>query len=97
MVELKEKIKTIIEKSVLVTNSQLPKIQRITSNASQVILDGNSSLDSLGLVTLIANIEDALMSEGFDCSLLDELLNEHEEHPFQTIETMVDWIYKQVS
>lgn len=96
MVETQNKITNIVEASVSEINSQLPKAQRLSLSKSQVIVGLDSSLDSLGLVTFVANIEDKLIAEGLECCLLDELVKEYEVHPFITTDSMIKWIHEKV-
>lgn len=90
-----KEIKLIIENSIAELNLQLPKAEKLSPDVSQEIAGEASPLDSLGLVTLIANIEDSIFNEGLELNLLDELVNQHDDHPFRTVGSLTDWICRE--
>jgi acyl carrier protein len=51
-----------------------------------------SSLDSLGLVALLLDIEEALQARGCDVVLSDERAMSQKRSPFRTVQTMVAYI-----
>ena len=56
------------------------------------MLGGESNLDSLGLVTLLVDIEDNLTDQGSHVSLMDEKAMSSERSPFRDVETLVQYI-----
>lgn len=70
-----------------------PKIQ-FTSPGSALLFDPKSSLDSLGLVTLILNIEDNLSEKfGLNITLADDRAMSQKNSPFRSTESLTDYIY----
>jgi acyl carrier protein len=51
-----------------------------------------SALDSLGLVALLLDIEEALQARGCDVVLSDERAMSQKRSPFRTVQTMVAYI-----
>jgi acyl carrier protein len=52
----------------------------------------DSPLDSLGLVSLLFDIEEALRDEGIDVSLSDERAMSQTKSPFRSVPALVDFI-----
>ena len=71
-----------------------PKIE-FSSSGSALLFDSKSALDSLGLVTLILNIEDKL-SEKFslNLTLADDRAMSQKNSPFRSTESLTEYIFK---
>lgn len=70
-----------------------PKIQ-FTSTGSALLFDPKSSLDSLGLVTLILNLEDNLSEKcGLNITLADDRAMSQKNSPFRSTESLTEYIY----
>ena len=79
-------------------NKQLPVGGRLTKVADSILIGDGGVLDSLGLITLCVNIEQALSDQlGMECAVLDELMTERAEHPMRTVGTMMQWIEQQAN
>ena len=76
-------------------NQQLPESGKLTKSADTILVGEGGVLDSLGLITLLVNIEEALnTTSNISAPLLDELMAEHNgEHPFHTIATLLAWLH----
>ena len=61
------------------------------------IFGGDSSLDSLGLVALLLDIEDGLADAGLGVSLNSEDAMSRRHTPFRSVSTLVDYIVAQLS
>lgn len=73
-------------------NEQFPERQLEKSTNTQLLGEG-SALDSLGLVSLIVNVEEKI-EQRFGCSvtLVDERAMSLSHSPFRTVETFADYI-----
>jgi len=70
-----------------------PKIQ-FTSAGHALLFDAKSRLDSLGLVTLILNIEDKLSEKfGLNITLADDRAMSQKNSPFRSTESLTEYIY----
>jgi len=65
-----------------------------TAGESPLFGDG-SPLDSMGLVTLTMDVEDALADQGVEVSLSDSRAMSRKQSPFRTVATLVDFIVEQ--
>jgi len=59
---------------------------------SAVIFGPNSPLDSMGLVSLIIDIEELLLEKGFNVILSDDRAVSQLESPFRDVPSMVSYI-----
>ena len=97
---MSEQVKRINQTIVLCIqelNKQLPPEGRVGSDELTKIVGDGSVLDSLGIVTLFVSIESQMSEQGIECNLMDELLKDHEIHPFATIASLVSWIESRVA
>jgi hypothetical protein len=75
-------------------NLQLPEDDRLIESLETILVGEGGVLDSLGLITLLVNTEQALLEEhNLRVTLLDELMTVHSgRHPFERVNGLVDWI-----
>jgi acyl carrier protein len=66
-----------------------------TAVDSPLFGDG-SPLDSMGLVTLTMDVEDALADQGVEVSLSDSRAMSRKQSPFRTVATLVQFIEEQM-
>ena len=89
-------IPDLIEQVVLdaLRNANLardPSVQLVAAPGAP-IFGPDSPLDSLGLVALLLDIEDALSDRGFPVVLSDERAVSQKRSPFRSVTTLVDYI-----
>lgn len=72
--------------------------QDIKENASEetVLFGEDSFLDSMGLVTLIIDIESRFLDEDIEISLTSEKAMSRRQSPFRTISTLAEFIEEQI-
>ena len=92
----KEKFLEIIYKCAEELNKQLSEEGKITLEESTTLIGKNSSLDSLGIVTLMISIEEHIANTGISINIMD-VLTESYEPPFETIGEMSLWLLEQSS
>jgi acyl carrier protein len=79
-------------------NKQLPPDEKLKKEVDTKLAAEGGHLDSLGLITLLVEMEESLKNSlDIDCSLVDELTQEHEESPFLTIGTLAKWVSERPS
>ena len=71
--------------------------QQLETQPDSLIFGQDSPLDSLGLVALVIDIEDALLDEGIEVSLSDEKTMSQRNSPFRTVETLAHYIVDKVT
>jgi len=69
---------------------------RLDVDAEAPIFGEQSPLDSLGLVTLTMDIEDALADHGVEVNLSDSRAMSRRQSPFRNVTTLVDFIVEQM-
>jgi len=94
MVEM-DKITKLVYDAIDEINKENSKKQKITKSLDTVLYGGQNNLDSLGLVNLIVNIEEKIEDNlGITIDLTDDKAMSQKRSPFRTIETLVDYITK---
>lgn len=88
-------IAQIVFDCITALNKQLPPEGALACDRNAPLLADGGVLDSLGLITLMVALEEALLAKkGVAVPLLDTLMAEHESQPFQSVGSMIDWISK---
>jgi D-alanine--poly(phosphoribitol) ligase subunit 2 len=86
-------IKQISFQCIEELNRQLPLEGKLQSSLDTILVGEGGVLDSLGLITFIVSIEEAVEEEtGSHMALLKEEFLVDSEGPFRTIGSMVSWI-----
>lgn len=94
---MRQKIVDVIIHEANELNEQLDKKIAIESGENAGLYGLTGVLDSLGLVTLIVAVEQAVEDElGVSISLADEKAMSQKNSPFKTIGTLADYIVKLV-
>ena len=88
-----------ISKIVINTISDYYDSQDFTTKVNlETVLFGNESfLDSMGLVSIVIDIESAFLNKGIEISLTSEKAMSVRNSPFRTISTLADFIFEQIS
>lgn len=90
---MKEKIIKIIIDSINDFNEDLTDDEKISTELDSNIYGGNSSLDSMGLVSFIVNLEQFLEDElNKSLSLADEKAMSRKSNPYKNINTLADFV-----
>ena len=88
-----ERILKTIYQAVEEINQQLPEEARLKLSPDTVLWSKANGLDSMGLVNLIVMTEENIEEEfGKAINLADEKAMSQENSPFQTIETLANYI-----
>lgn len=94
----KQKITTIVINQVEQLNDTFPESQKIIVNENTVLFGNGSSIDSLSLVSVIVDLEMLFADEyGFDISLTDDRAMTREISPFDSVTSLVDFIFEIIS
>jgi acyl carrier protein len=85
-------LESVILASIEIVNqSRLPGEQLAADSAAAIFGDG-SPLDSLGLVSLLIEIEDQLAARGLPISLSDERAMSQKRSPFRDVPSLVAYV-----
>lgn len=85
-------VQAIVLDAIRAANLSREASAQLTVSADAPIFGPGSPLDSLGLVALLLDIEDALRVRGFAVLLSDERAISQRRSPFRTVATLVDYI-----
>ena len=78
-------------------NLARPPDAQLTVAPDAVLYGAGSALDSLGLVSLLIDIEDALHDRGIDIMLSDERAMSQRRSPFRSVPALVSFICETVA
>lgn len=92
---MNNKIEAVVKSAVKEMNEELGSENLAEPSSGTGLYGANGNLDSIGLVSLLMDIEERVTDE-FDCdvSLTDERAMSRKNSPFRTIKTLSDYIYK---
>jgi acyl carrier protein len=93
----KEEIRQIILECINQFNQQREPDERLELAPEAHLFGDQSPLDSLGLVTLTMDIEDALTDHGVEVSLSDSRAMSRRQSPFRNVTALVDFIVEQMA
>jgi acyl carrier protein len=94
----KDKISSIVLNQLNELNETFPKAQKIIVNENTVLFGNGSSIDSLSLVSVIVDLEMLFSDDhGFDISLTDDRAMTRDISPFDSVTSLVDYIFEIVT
>ena len=88
----KQRIEEVILDAIRTTNlAREPENQLQESTTAPLYTEG-SPLDSLGLVSLLMEVEEGLREEGVEMSLSDERAMSQKQSPFRDVPSLVRYV-----
>lgn len=94
---VREEIESVILAAMTTANAARTPEQQLVVAPDARIFGGGSTLDSLGLVALLIDIEDALADRGVTVVLSDERAMSASRSPFRDVPSLVAFVEAQVS
>lgn len=89
----RQRILDVVYRVMEEVNEQRALGERLELSEDTILLGRASNLDSLGLVTLIAGIEQTLLDElGAEIIVADEKAMSQHKSPLRTVKSLVDYI-----
>lgn len=88
----REDIEAIVLRALAMTNQARTADRQLEVSPTAPIFGRQSTLDSLGLVALLIDIEDLLRDAGVDVTLSDERAVSQARSPFRNVPALVDYI-----
>ena len=86
-------IQAIVLDAMARTNMARDESHQLDVSPTAVLYGPESTLDSLSLVTLLIDIEEALLDAGHEVSLSDERAMSQQQSPFRDVQTLVAYIH----
>ena len=93
----RQAVEAIILNAVRLCNEARLPDQQIPVASDTPLFGRDAYLDSMGLVALLLDIEDTLVDQGYDVALSDEKAMSEKNSPFRDVQTLADYIEKQLS
>ena len=87
----------IVLAAVAAANLARPDGQKLEVSATAPLFGAESPLDSLGLVALVIDVEEAMIGKGFNVVLSDERALSQRRSPFRDIASLVDYIERLIN
>jgi acyl carrier protein len=85
----RERIEHVVLGAIRQANLARTPNAQLHASADAVIFGAGSPLDSLGLVALLIDIEEAFAADGMDISLSDSRAMSARQSPFRTVDSLV--------
>lgn len=85
-------LETIVLDAIKTANLARDPREQLEVSPTAALFGPGSPLDSLGLVALLIDIEDALRSEGVELALSDERAMSQKRSPFRSVPRLVAYI-----
>ena len=93
----KDEIRRIIFNAIDLLNQARDEEDKIPVNPDTLLFGTNGYLDSMGLVSLLIDIEESLQIEGLDVSLSDERAMSERNSPFRDVSALTEYIDKLIA
>lgn len=92
---IKDAILTLVQDTV---SDYLTSLGSETMVTNETRLVGSSAVvDSVGLVSVIVDVEGRLADAGFDISLLSDKAMSMQRSPFRSVETLAEFIHEELN
>ena len=86
-------IQALVVRAIQNANEARTPDKRLSVEIDAPLFGPASPLDSLGLVALLIDVEEALADQGIAITLGDERAMSQRHSPFRTVETLVTYIH----
>ena len=85
-------IRDVVLQAMRATNQARDAASQLVVSADAPIFGADSSLDSLGLVGLLLDVEEGLQAAGCDVVLSDERAVSQKRSPFRNVQSLVAYV-----
>src|SRR5438067_2295929 len=85
-------VEDVVLEAMRATNLARDPAARLVVSPDAPLFGPDSPLDSLGLVMLLLDVEEALRAKGHDVVLSDERAVSQKRSPFRSVRSLVDYI-----
>ena len=89
---MKERLLSLVLEAVRVTNLSRVSGDRLEESPTARIFGRGSPLDSMGLVTLLLDLEELLRASGIVVTLTDDRAMSQTRSPFRSVPALIDYI-----
>lgn len=92
----KQTIKEVVIGALELTNQSRSAEMQVPITPETILFGQNGHLDSMALVALLLDIEDALLETGVEISISDEKAMSQANSPFKDIESLTDYVFSRL-
>ena len=92
----KSEIKGLISVCIVNLNKSFVESERISLDSESILFGKDSPLDSMGLLTLLMDLEEQLEEHDIFMTILDDHALSQKNSPFQSISHLTDYIYEKI-
>lgn len=82
----------VVLQAIRTTNASRPETSQLTVSADAALFGQDSPLDSLGLLTLLLDIEEDMQRAGCPLRLSDDRAMSQTRSPFRSVASLVEYI-----
>ena len=92
----REFILSLLMKTIqlFIADEQIPNIE--TVDEATPLFGKDAAIDSMGIVSIIAEVEEQLIMYGHDIEIISDKAMSQKNSPFQTIGTLTDFIVEEL-
>ena len=87
-------IEAVVLSAIRAVNQSRTAEHRLAEDPGAALYGAGSPLDSLGLVSLLMEVEEGLRDQGVEVTLSDERAVSQKHSPFRSVPALVDYIAK---
>lgn len=91
-----DEVRAVVLDCIVRLNELREGDSKLATGGDAPLFGDGSPLDSMGLVTLTMDVEDALADQGVEVSLSDSRAMSRKQSPFRTVATLVQFIEEQM-
>lgn len=88
----RETVENVVIEAISTINMARESDDQVEATPDAVLFGEGSPLDSLGLVSLLIEVEEMLRDEGVEISLSDERAMSQKRSPFRSVPALVDYV-----
>jgi acyl carrier protein len=87
-----DEIREVVLEALRSANLSRPRDEQLSVSEDAIIFGPGSPLDSMGLVALLIDVEEALLASGVRVSLSDDRAMSQSRSPFRSVPRLVEFI-----
>jgi acyl carrier protein len=88
----RNEVTSIVVECIHQLNRSRREADRIVPTLDAPLFGEGSSLDSIGLVSLVLDLEDSFQACGYELSLSDSRAMSRRQSPYRTVQSLIDFI-----
>ena len=96
--DVRDEVRAIIFEALVSLNEELPEGEQVAISEGTLLFGGESTIDSLSLVSVIVDVETAVSTKfGRPIALTDDRAMSREPSPFTSVRTLAEFVVELLS